>query len=171
MMEIAGTASIPFVATAIFIAHPAHVEVVANIKSIDEIMGMLGGVLALLFSLNFLENKKIINLVLSFFFFLFGLFSKESAITFLAIVPLTLFVFRKASFKEHAIVLCSAYCCSIIYFGLWYFVTGNTSGHAVSRKIVSSSVYECHRFRALRNHHAHMAEIPAIAHIPASTYA
>ena len=128
--------SIPFIATAIFIAHPMHTEVVANIKSRDEIMGMMGGILVLIFSLKFIEKRKIIDLFLSFLFFFLGMLSKESVITFLAIVPMMLFVFRKlSSIKEHVIVLSPLLIASVIYFCIRFLVVGNTSGHAVAAEL------------------------------------
>lgn len=129
-------ASIPFIATAIFIAHPLHTEVVANIKSRDEIMGMMGGILVLIFSLKYLEKRKIISLFLSFLFFFLGMLSKESVITFLAIVPMMLFVFKNGtSLKEHAIVLSPLIIASVIYFCIRFLVVGNTSGHAVAAEL------------------------------------
>jgi len=124
--------SIPFIATAIFIAHPIHTEVVANIKSRDEIMGMIGGILTLIFSIKYLEKKKIFHLGLSFFFFLLALLSKESTITFLAVVPMTVYVFRKATIKEHAFIMAPLMVATIIYFVIRIAVIGHASGgHAV----------------------------------------
>jgi tetratricopeptide (TPR) repeat protein len=128
-------ASIPFIATAIFIAHPLHTEVVANIKSRDEIMGMMGGILVLIYSLKYFERKKISYLILSFLFFFLGLLSKESVITFLAIVPMTLFVFKKISIKEHIIILSPLIVASAIYFCIRFLVVGNTNGHAVAAEL------------------------------------
>lgn len=128
-------ASIPFIATAIFISHPLHTEVVANIKSRDEIMGMMGAILVLIFSLKYIEKRKTISLFLSFLFFFLGMLSKESVITFLAIVPLMLFVFRNISLKEHIIVLSPLIIASAIYFCIRFLVVGNTNGHAVAAEL------------------------------------
>lgn len=107
--------SVPFVATALFIAHPLHTEVVANIKSRDELMVMLGCLGALYFSLKFLENRKYVNLLLSFIIFIAALLSKENAITFIAVIPLTLFVFRKVSLRDHVITLVPLVSATVIY--------------------------------------------------------
>ena len=82
--------SVPFLATLLFALHPLHTEAVANIKGRDEIMSMLGAVLALYASLRFVSDRKWWWLLLSFVAMLFGIFSKENAITFLAVVPLSL---------------------------------------------------------------------------------
>lgn len=82
-----------FLASLIFIAHPVHTEVVANIKGRDEIISLLGSLLA-----TYLVFKKPfgtwINKLLIFLSFLMALMSKENAITFLAVVPLALVLFR-----------------------------------------------------------------------------
>lgn len=83
--------SVPFLATLLFALHPLHTEAVANIKGRDEIMSMLGAVLALYASLRFVSDRKWWWLLLSFVAMLFGIFSKENAITFLAVVPLSVY--------------------------------------------------------------------------------
>jgi protein O-mannosyl-transferase len=92
--------SIPFMATMLFIAHPLHVEVVANIKGRDEIIAFMGEIASLYFSFKYIYKNKKIYLIGSFVAFLIAILSKESAITFLAIVPLTLHFFTKATFSE-----------------------------------------------------------------------
>lgn len=74
----------------LFLIHPVHTEVVANIKSRDEILAMIFGMASLIFLLNFLEKTKnnwlhaglmIVMLLLSFL-------SKENGITFLGVLLL-----------------------------------------------------------------------------------
>ena len=92
--------SIPFIATLIFAFHPIHTEVVANVKGRDEILTLLGSLAALWWSIKYIDSKKLYYLVLSGFALLCGLFSKENAIVFLAIVPITLYYFTNAKWKE-----------------------------------------------------------------------
>lgn len=94
--------TIPFIAAMIFAAHPIHTEVVANIKGRDEIMGMLGAVLTLWASIKFVDTDKKQFLIATVVFWLLALFSKENAITFLAIVPLTLYFFKKPNVRQYA---------------------------------------------------------------------
>lgn len=72
----------------LFLIHPVHTEVVANIKSRDEILAMIFGISSMIFFLNFLEKDKrnylfgglsVLALVLSFL-------SKENGITFVGIL-------------------------------------------------------------------------------------
>ncbi len=92
--------SLPFIASLLFAFHPIHTEVVANVKGRDEIFTLLGSLVALWCSIKYIDSKKVIFLILSFFAMLFGLFSKENAITFLAIIPLTLYYFTNAKLKD-----------------------------------------------------------------------
>jgi len=116
--------SIPFVAALLFAAHPIHTEVAANIKSADEVMCMLGAILSLYFSLQYIDRGKISDLFLSFTFFLFGIFSKENAVTFIAIVPLTIYFSRKADLKKHIIVLIPLIAATAAYFITRFLVVG-----------------------------------------------
>lgn len=82
--------SVALPAALLFAAHPAHVEVVANIKSRDEI-------LCLLFLLGLLEGLRRYaaagkgrHLAAALALFALALLTKEHAITFVALVPLTL---------------------------------------------------------------------------------
>ena len=69
--------SVPFLATLLFALHPLHTEAVANIKGRDEIMSMLGAILALYASLRFVSDRKWWWLLLSFAAMLFGILSKR----------------------------------------------------------------------------------------------
>ncbi|RLD62212.1 MAG: hypothetical protein DRI95_13325 [Bacteroidetes bacterium] len=91
--------SIPFVASLLFILHPLHTEVIANIKSRDEILSLLFSIWALFSSYRYVVTKKNYLLLLSLFLFSVALFAKESAITFVAVIPLTLYFFTKNSVK------------------------------------------------------------------------
>jgi len=86
---------IAFGAALIFIAHPIHTEVVANIKGRDEIVSMMASIAALYFMLKHVDLGKWIYAVLSGIMLFLGLLSKENAITFLAIIPLSLYFFRE----------------------------------------------------------------------------
>lgn len=86
----------------LYVVHPVHTEVVANIKGRDEIVTLLGSLAALYFSMRaYLEKKPMYSLIAAVLFFL-GLLAKENAITFLAVVPLAYYFFTKA--KAAAIV-------------------------------------------------------------------
>lgn len=77
--------------TGLFIAHPLHVEVVANIKSRDEILGLLFSIVSLLTFVQYLRSGKITKLIITIVCFLMAYLSKENAIVMLGIYP-TIFI-------------------------------------------------------------------------------
>lgn len=85
----------PLLVVLLFVVHPIHTETVANIKGRDEILALAGSLSGTLLVLEYLDSHKLLHLILSFCLFLVALFSKENAITFLAVVPLTIFYSRK----------------------------------------------------------------------------
>ncbi len=92
--------SIPFIAAILFVAHPLHTEVVANIKGRDEILTMLLSLLALWFTLDALETKRFYNSILAAFMLFLGLLSKENAVTWLLVIPLALLTFTKYDIRR-----------------------------------------------------------------------
>lgn len=116
--------SIPFIAALLFALHPLHVEVVANVKGRDEIMTMMGAFGALYFSFRYLRDEKWIWILLSSVSYFLGLLSKENAITFLAVIPATLYFFTKASLRQHLKVLLPLVVVTFIYLVIRYQVIG-----------------------------------------------
>lgn len=86
-----------WLAALLFAAHPIHTEVVANIKGCDEIVTLLGSLGTLYFTFRaFDTGEKKWGILAGLVFFLACL-SKENAVTFVAVIPLALWVFRSAS--------------------------------------------------------------------------
>jgi len=77
-----------FVASMLFMFHPIHTEVVANIKSVDEILSLMLCISACIFLIRYVQTKNITAMVATSVCFFAALLSKESSITFLAIFPL-----------------------------------------------------------------------------------
>jgi len=107
--------SLPFVAGLLYAFHPLHVEAVANIKSLDEILAMLFAVMSALFILQSFKTKQALNLVLGSAAFFFALASKENALTFLAVIPLALFYLKK-DVKQIALVTVPLIVTTALYF-------------------------------------------------------
>lgn len=87
----------------LYAAHPIHTEAVANIKGRDEIMVLLGSVLAVYWVLKAVSEKNstaIFYELGAIFAFIFALFSKENALTFLAIIPAALYFFTKKGLPQ-----------------------------------------------------------------------
>lgn len=108
---------LPVAITALFIAHPLHTEVVANLKSRDEITALIGILLTLLLLLNTKSSGwKYSGLI----FLTSGIafFSKESALPLVIVAPLTVYFFRSESFKTQIKPLLAV----ILSAGLYLFM-------------------------------------------------
>ena len=116
--------SIPFIASLLFVVHPIHTEVVANVKGRDEIMTLLGALGALYYSIRYNDRGGFIYLLLSGIVFFLALLSKENALTFLAVVPLSLYFFKETSLKKVIATLIPLVLASVAYLVIRYQVIG-----------------------------------------------
>lgn len=91
-----GNVLVPFLTAAIFAAHPIHTEVVANIKGRDDILCFLFFVVSAIYVYRYQLSKNIRHLAIAAFAFFLSFLSKESAITFAAVIPLMLYFFTDA---------------------------------------------------------------------------
>jgi tetratricopeptide (TPR) repeat protein len=105
---------IAFGATLLFAIHPLHVEVVANIKSRDEIMSYCFSILSLYFLFEATEGKPK-RTVYAIVAFLLAMLAKEGAVTLLFIAPLALYVFGNKEDWRSGLVL-------FVPFILWFLV-------------------------------------------------
>lgn len=86
--------------TALYLVHPLHTEAVANIKGRDEMMSFLLSMLSLWILLKSLPVVRPRNLLLSAGCLFLAMLSKENAITFLLIIPLTVVFFGNSSWMR-----------------------------------------------------------------------
>jgi len=91
----------PFLAVLLFMAHPIHTEAVANIKGRDELLSLLGALLAAWAYFKYLDKQAVKYLVIAFFAMFFGLLSKEITITWLAVIPVGAWFFKEKNLKKH----------------------------------------------------------------------
>ena len=88
---------IPFLICALFIAHPIHTEVVANLKSRDEIMSFLGIISVIYIMIRNEGSTSKTYLIVSLIIYYLTFLSKETAITLLALLPACFYFFREKS--------------------------------------------------------------------------
>ena len=86
---------LPALAVLLFMAHPVHTEVVANIKSLDEILGLLLGTAALYGLSRYTDEQNSVWLAAALAAYTLALFSKESTIVFVGLFPLILWFFSE----------------------------------------------------------------------------
>ncbi|HEV8411363.1 MAG TPA: DUF1736 domain-containing protein, partial [Gemmatimonadaceae bacterium] len=90
---------VAFVATLIFAAHPTHTEVVANIKSQDELLCFIFALLTIQLILRNVQSPSRANILLACVCFFLALLAKEGALVFLGAILLMLYFFRDADAK------------------------------------------------------------------------
>jgi tetratricopeptide (TPR) repeat protein len=110
--------TVPFMAALLYIGHPVHTEAVANIKGRDEIMGFLFAVLTLWFSIRYVMSERIRELIIALGMFILALLSKENPITFLAVIPLAMYVFTGAKPLHYAYTMIPLLVLSGVYIYL-----------------------------------------------------
>ncbi|MBI2270799.1 MAG: tetratricopeptide repeat protein [Bacteroidetes bacterium] len=139
---------LPFAASLLFIAHPLHTEVVANIKSRDEIMTFLFFLSSIYTLLDYARKGTVLSLVVSLISFFLALTSKESAIIFLFVFPLALFYYTDLTIKKNAITMAWFVAVASVYMIIRASVLDNQLlGDVVS--IIDNTVVKCdypHRF-------------------------
>ena len=85
-----------FLTSLLFVVHPVHSEVVANIKGRDEICALLASIWSLYFMLIGWKQKRLLWSGIGIILLLAGILSKENAISFVLIIPLASFMFKKS---------------------------------------------------------------------------
>lgn len=117
----------PFLISILFTVHPIHTEVIANIKSRDEIMAFLLIVLSLHGLMNSITRSSKSWLVFALCAYFLALLSKESAITFLAIVPATLYFFSQIRLNRLLLISAGFLLPAALYLCLRIAVLGSIS--------------------------------------------
>lgn len=105
-----------FAIAALFIAHPLHTEVIANIKSRDEILGLLFAILSLSAFYEYATNSRLMHLLLGCLYFFLAMLSKESTVTLVAAIPLSIYFFTKSENNKKYVYIISALVISVVIY-------------------------------------------------------
>ena len=116
-----------FISCLLFIVHPIHTEVIANVKSRDEILTFIFLIVSLTSFIHYIQHKKTSALITSLTLFLFALLTKETAVTFIAVLPLVLYFFHSQTLKKSILFASLLLIPFFIYFALRYAVVGISS--------------------------------------------
>jgi protein O-mannosyl-transferase len=120
--------SIAFICSLLFLIHPIHSEVVNNLKCRDELLAFVCGMSALWYSLDASKAPSFKNIFLILIFLILGLFSKRTAMIFLAIIPLSIVFFRKIDLKKVAF--------SLVILAVVYYIVPIVKRGIVTEKVV-----------------------------------
>jgi len=89
-----------FLTVILFVMHPIHTEVIANVKSRDEIFSLMFIVLTLEYFFRYDISKKRKDVLYGLLFFFLAFLSKEYAVTLFVLIPAGLMIFHKRKFSE-----------------------------------------------------------------------
>jgi tetratricopeptide (TPR) repeat protein len=106
---------VPFIATLLFVVHPLHAEAVANVKSLDEILGLLTIILSMRCLQLYAKQPKPLWIVLAYFSFLVSLFSKESAVVGVGLFPLFMYFFSGFSIRRNLTISGGFLICALLF--------------------------------------------------------
>jgi tetratricopeptide (TPR) repeat protein len=89
-----------FIAALFFAIHPLHTEVVANVKSRDEILSVLFLCFTYLFAFKYKDGHVKKHLYFALLSFFLALLSKEYAVTTVLLLPAAFYIFRKETLAQ-----------------------------------------------------------------------
>lgn len=107
--------TVAFIAALLFALHPIHTEVVANIKSRDEIMCFFFGFFSLNLFADYATKGKIWQLLAGTALLFLAFISKETVITFLFVVPLVFFFYRNEDKRRSVLITSGTVAAAVAY--------------------------------------------------------
>ncbi|MFM1745356.1 MAG: hypothetical protein RLZZ630_1293 [Bacteroidota bacterium] len=119
---------IPLFACILWIVHPLHTEVVANIKSRDELLSFLFGMFSLLMLFRYIDMNRPLLLLVSVFSFALALLSKENAVTWAGVFPLAMWCFTDMDIRKVIARSSVFFVVVALYFGLRLAILGEVGG-------------------------------------------
>lgn len=134
-------------ASFLYIVHPVHTEVVANIKSRDEILAFLLGMTSLYALFRKQENPEasVKWTVISVAAFFLALFSKENALTWLGVLPLALWITGKETVASLTRKMIPYIACAVFFIACRFMVL-NTVGSDYELMLINNSLVGANGF-------------------------
>jgi Flp pilus assembly protein TadD len=111
-------------AVLLWAAHPLHTEVVANIKSRDELLSLLAALGALLYMLRHIDSGERKFAIIAGLAFFASLMAKEATVTFVVLAPLAVFVFTDTPWRRNLIATTPLAIAFVVYLIIRLAVVG-----------------------------------------------
>lgn len=111
----------------LYLVHPLHSEVVANIKGRDELLSFLWAVWAGILALDAYDQRSVKKAIFSAALFFCSLLSKETSLPFLVLIPLTFYFFRDWNLRQAIQTSWPTLAVTALYLGIRFSVLGNSS--------------------------------------------
>lgn len=115
---------VAFLTAFLFLIHPMHTEVVANVKSRDEILSFLFIILTFISVFRYRENKKVTTLIGGLVFYFLALLSKEYAITLVILIPMLLYILKEDPFMKSILSAVPFFIVAFIYLAIRFKIVG-----------------------------------------------
>lgn len=130
----------------LFVVHPIHTEVVSSVKSMDELLAALFGFMAWRFFLHedVVKKNSLLYIAVGSILYFLSLLSKESAIAFLIIIPLSLIMIQKKELKPSLITLIPLGFITLLFLIIRHNVIGTSTstqsnGLAILENVLNAS--------------------------------
>ncbi len=135
----ANAKAVALCATLLFACHPIHTEVIANLKSRDEIFSLLFILLTLIFVFRYNDNKTAGNFAGILVSFVLALLSKEYALLLPVIAAAAIILYRNKTIQDlRADWFYALGILSIAFLYFRYSIIGNTSAKAMSDDLINN---------------------------------
>jgi protein O-mannosyl-transferase len=132
----------PFLITLLYLVHPIHTEVVANLKGRDELMALLFLMGAMYAVFRYLDRQSLVWLAVGAGSFFLALLSKESPLPFVVILPLAIRMFRPQTKLEEGLTATGAFVlATVIYFAMRINFVGMGSGSENAATVLNDPFY------------------------------
>ncbi len=116
--------NLAFLAAFLFLIHPIHTEVVANIKSRDEILSLLFIIITMIFAIRHRETNKRMDLWISLTSFFLALLSKEYGITLVVLLPVLYFLIKGDSLRQSLLRSWPYYVVAVLFIIIRFSIVG-----------------------------------------------
>jgi len=117
-----------FTACLLFTVHPVHTEVVANIKSRDELLCFFFSFLSLILFISYAAKGKLYRLFTGSFCLFLAVLSKETAVTFLGVIPLVFFFYKNENKKRSLFITAGTVAVVVLFLCLWQYAQSRNPG-------------------------------------------
>ncbi len=130
-----------FLVVALFAVHPTHTEVVANIKSRDEVLAMLFGIGALVCFYKSANKGSVLYLLASAMLMLLAFLSKESAVTIIGVMFILPLYFSKKIGTKQLLLLSGVVGILLVLLLLRAYVFSDNFFQSDKEEMVSKGVF------------------------------
>lgn len=134
--------AIPFIAALFFTVHPIHTEVVANVKGRDEILALLLSLASVYAVMRYIFRGSGWWLAASSVFFFAGLMAKENTMTFLAVIPLSVYFFSRRNIGQALVATLPAVVAAVVYLLIRVAVIGFLFSETETRDLLNNPFLE-----------------------------